>query len=171
MKAYYSGSEVSLFAVVREYVINAKERIWIEMFDFSSDEVIDILKRVKERNKSIDIRILLDMNDNNIDKWTRNGRIKRFEWADVKFGNPVYFWAYHLKLGIVDDIVLFGSANWSYSGLLKNREGIMVIDDKSVLKESEKIFLQDWNNGVDEIGKRHISLHDAMKKFIVELFR
>ena len=171
MKIYYSGNDISLFAVVREYILDAKNRIWVEMFDFSSDEVIDILKRVKARNKDLDIRILLDMNDNNIDKWTRNGRMKRFEWGDVKFCNPTYFWAYHLKLGIVDNIVLFGSANWSYSGLLKNREGIIVIDDESILKESEKVFLQDWNNGVDEVGKRRVSLHKLMEKFIVEFLR
>ena len=170
MQIYYSGEDISLFAVLREYLLGAKSRIWIEMYDFSSDEIIDLLKRVKSRKKDLDIRILLDMNDNNIDKWTRNGKLKKTEWAEVKFGNPTYFWSYHLKLAIVDDIVLFGSANWSYSGLLKNREAIMVIDDEKVLKESERIFLQDWSNGVDEVSKRRKSLHRLMEKFIVKIF-
>jgi phosphatidylserine/phosphatidylglycerophosphate/cardiolipin synthase-like enzyme len=163
---YFTGQDIGLYAVIREHLLNAEKRIWIEMYDLSSDEIIDLLKRIGEK-ANIDIRILLDLNDNNIDKWTKHGKTKQLKWGEIRFGNPNIFWAYHLKLAIIDDTIIFGSANWSYSGLIKNREAILVIQDKNILNKCTEIFLQDWQNAVTETTKKKRSiLHILMKKFI-----
>jgi len=146
---YFSGGEISLYAIVREYLSKAQKRIWLEAFSLSSEEVIDLLKRAG--SKGLDVKILLDFNSENEKLWTRNNEAKYLKWAELKFGNPDIFWTYHLKMAIVDNYVLFGSANWSYSGMIKNREGIVVFDEQNILKECERIFSEDWKNGITKL--------------------
>jgi phosphatidylserine/phosphatidylglycerophosphate/cardiolipin synthase-like enzyme len=103
--------------------------------------------------RGVDVKILLDFNTSTETEWVRDKRIKAVKWGEVRFGNPSFFWTYHLKMAIVDDVVLFGSANWSYSGMVKNREGLLVLEEPNILSECEKVFKEDWDNGLTDVQK------------------
>jgi phosphatidylserine/phosphatidylglycerophosphate/cardiolipin synthase-like enzyme len=167
---YFSGEDVGLYAVVRAYLLNAKKRIWLEMFNLCSTEIIDLLKR--EGDSDVDIRMLLDYNNENEKLWIKDGKVREPKWVKIRFGNPNMFWTYHLKMAIVDDTVLFGSANWSYSGMIKNREGLIVTDEPEIVKKCEEIFSTDWDNGLIDLRKaKKASRFFGLQKYISKLRR
>jgi phosphatidylserine/phosphatidylglycerophosphate/cardiolipin synthase-like enzyme len=174
IKIYFSGED-SLYAVIREYVKNAKRRVWAELFWLSSDEIVDLLKDAGRRG--VDVKILLDFNSTNEEEWAKGGVMKNVGWGKLRFGSPTFFWAYHLKMGIVDDVVLFGSANWSYSGMIKNREGLIVTDEPEILVRCEQIFSEDWGNGILDLrhikrrGKFHALLWNLSESLIWKVLR
>jgi hypothetical protein len=54
------------------------------------------------------------------------------------------------KLVIVDGrMCLVGSANWSESGVTRNREACLLIDSSEIAGYYQQIFQSDWNAGLD----------------------
>lgn len=51
----------------------------------------------------------------------------------------------HRKLAIVDGTKLFaGSVNWSYNGLARNEELMLIVVDPLIAKKLDEIFAEDW---------------------------
>lgn len=177
VKIFFTGEEESPYAVIASLIREAKRRIWVEMFLLKHDEIIELLKNAGRR--SVEVKILLDGNILNAGIWSLNVKAKKIDWGEIRFGNPDLFWDYHLKMAIIDDVVLFGSGNWSFSGLVKNREGLILIDEPAIVRKCEKIFTFDWMNAKKEIirekrltleGLRLRMLGRELEKFL-ELIR
>jgi phosphatidylserine/phosphatidylglycerophosphate/cardiolipin synthase-like enzyme len=51
----------------------------------------------------------------------------------------------HRKLAIVDGKRLFaGSVNWSYNGLARNEELMLLVGDPDAAQQLAQIFAEDW---------------------------
>jgi phosphatidylserine/phosphatidylglycerophosphate/cardiolipin synthase-like enzyme len=51
----------------------------------------------------------------------------------------------HRKLAIVDGKRLFASSvNWSYNGLARNEELMLLVEDPAIARKLEGIFAEDW---------------------------
>jgi len=51
----------------------------------------------------------------------------------------------HRKLAIVDGKRLFaGSVNWSYNGLARNEELMLLVEDPEIARKLDEIFAGDW---------------------------
>jgi len=80
--------------------------------------------------------------------------VKTFRRMEVRFGNPSLFQTYHLKMAIIDNSLLFGTANWTGGGLIRNREGIVLIDyEDEIVRKAVEVFEEDWRAGTTEIKK------------------
>jgi hypothetical protein len=52
--------------------------------------------------------------------------------------------------------------------MIKNREGIVVFDEQNILKECEKVFSEDWKNGITKLRgvKKRSWFNILMEKLI-----
>ena len=54
-----------------------------------------------------------------------------------------------MKLAVFDkEKVIFGSANFSYSGLKVNHEADVFINNKTIVEELTKLFEDDWQKSL-----------------------
>lgn len=119
----------------------AGESIDIEIYVFSSRDVVEALERAKSRG--VRIRIIIERNvvgDDN-DAIFRELASKGF---DVRYASKAYKLT-HSKFIIIDGKeVLVGSHNLSNSALYKNREASVIIRDSPAVADFIKAFKTDW---------------------------
>jgi phosphatidylserine/phosphatidylglycerophosphate/cardiolipin synthase-like enzyme len=124
-----------------EFIDSAEKSIDIEMYVFSSRDVVEALERAKARG--VEIRIIIERNvvgDDNEEIY-RELLAKGF---NVRFASSAYKLT-HAKIIIVDGkAVLVGSHNLSNSALYKNREASVIIRDAATLEEFGAAFATDW---------------------------
>lgn len=125
---------------------NSKISISIEMFVLSDFEVLRAIIKAKERGVNLDI--ILDPNQlNNYDseEELKKGNIK-VKWYPIDKDKKQRM---HMKLAIFDkENALFGSANFSYSGLKINHEIDVVANNKKIIDELTKMFEIDFQNSL-----------------------
>ncbi|MBU0527873.1 MAG: phospholipase D-like domain-containing protein [Candidatus Micrarchaeota archaeon] len=120
---------------------NAEESIEIEMYVFTSRDVVDELEKAK--NRGVKIRLI-------IERSTISGSNKQiFEELQAKGFNVRYasktYKLTHSKFMIIDNkSVLVGSHNFSNSALFKNREASVIITDQNTVSEFLSVFELDW---------------------------
>ncbi len=120
---------------------NAEESIEIEMYVFTSRDVVDELEKAK--NRGVKIRLI-------IERSTISGSNKQiFEELQAKGFNVRYasktYKLTHSKFMIIDNkSVLVGSHNFSNSALFKNREASVIISESSTVSEFLSVFELDW---------------------------
>jgi phosphatidylserine/phosphatidylglycerophosphate/cardiolipin synthase-like enzyme len=170
---YYSNKN-NLLAIVLQLLNKAINRIWIYAYIVNIYSILDILKL--KAKIGVDIRVLLDLNDENKRVWlNKKNEIIRYHKVNVKFGDPSKYLTYHTKMMIIDNTVLFGSANFTDSGLRRNKEVLLVIDNPLLLSEFENIFLEDWKNGVEDvkrfIKKKEVSMLTSFKEIMKRYIR
>jgi phosphatidylserine/phosphatidylglycerophosphate/cardiolipin synthase-like enzyme len=163
---YYSNKN-NLLAIVLQLLNKAINRIWIYAYILNIYSILDILKL--KAKIGVDVRVLLDLNDENKRVWlNKKNEIIRYHKVNVKFGDPEKYLTYHTKMMIIDNTVLFGSPNFTDSGLRRNKEVLLVIDNPLLLSEFENIFLEDWKNGVEDvkrfIKKKELSMLTSFKE-------
>lgn len=122
------------------FIDSAEHSIDIEMYVFSSEEVVAALQRAKDRG--VHVRIILER------RTLSNNNEETFEellvsGIDVRWASEIYKLT-HSKFIIVDDRVLVGSHNFSNSALNSNREASVILSG-SVVEEFKRIFELDWN--------------------------
>ncbi|MFH0885099.1 MAG: phospholipase D-like domain-containing protein [Candidatus Micrarchaeota archaeon] len=119
----------------------AKTSIDIEIYVFSSRDVVEALERAKSRG--VRIRIIIERNvvgDDN-DAIFRELASKGF---DIRYASSAYKLT-HAKFIIVDGKeVLVGSHNLSNSALYKNREASVIINDGATVRSFMRAFEEDW---------------------------
>jgi len=131
-------------AEILDAMSSAKERIWLEMYLFTSTEIAD--KLVEMKKKGIDVKVLLEKrveggaNMKMCDYLERGG-------VDVRWASATEFQLTHSKLIIVDGRAFVGSINLSPSALKKNREIDVLIADEKIVRELTDIFISDWEKG------------------------
>jgi phosphatidylserine/phosphatidylglycerophosphate/cardiolipin synthase-like enzyme len=129
------GSEILSF------IDSAEESIDIEVYVFTSRDVIEALERAKRRGVSIRIiiekRVIAGENNEIFRELSAKG-------FNVRFASPA-FQLTHSKFIIVDKkAVLVGSHNLSNSALFKNREASVILSDPKAAAEFVKTFETDW---------------------------
>ncbi len=120
---------------------NAEDSIEIEMYVFTSRDVVDALVDAKARG--VNIRII-------IERSTISGSNKQIfdelaaKGFNVRYASKTYKLT-HSKFMIIDNkSVLVGSHNFSNSALFKNREASVIIADHNTVSEFLSIFELDW---------------------------
>ena len=126
----YDGHEIV------EMVDAADSSIDIEVYAFTSRDIVEALERARMRG--VRIRIILDdisreMHDELLSKG-----------FNVRYA-PKAYKTTHSKIMIVDGkTLLVGSHNFSNSALYKNREASVIIADGETVKEFIEEFEIDW---------------------------
>lgn len=124
-----------------DYVRSAEESIDIEVYVFTSRDIVDELERARIRGVKVRIILERDVVGNDNDEIFAELRSKGF---DVRFASGS-FQLTHSKFIIIDGkSVLVGSHNLSNSALFKNREASVIIRDAGTASEFGEVFESDW---------------------------
>lgn len=126
----YEGHEIV------DLIDEADSTIEIEVYAFTSRDIVEALERAKMRG--VKIRIILEtINPEMHDELLYKG-------FDVRYATKAYKTT-HSKIMIVDrERILVGSHNFSNSALYKNREASVIISDMDTVKEFLEEFETDW---------------------------
>lgn len=124
-----------------DLIDGAEKSIDIEMYVFTSREIVEALMRAKYRG--VDIRIILERST------ISGSNTEIFNELASKGINIRYasesFATTHSKFIIIDSKkVLVGSHNFSNSALHKNREASVIIADYFTALDFISLFNQDW---------------------------
>jgi hypothetical protein len=88
----------------------------------------------------VDVRIILS-------QWQNSQWMERLQMAGVDTGLVRIQNGVHNKGFVVDhQRVVISSQNWSGDGVLQNRDAGVIIDNATVARYFEQIFLHDWDN-------------------------
>lgn len=124
-----------------EYLDSAEKSIDIEMYVFSSRDVVEALERAKSRGVKVRIILERDVISGENNEIRRELLSKGF---DVRFAGSAYKLT-HSKFIIVDGkAVLVGSHNLSNSALYKNREASVIIREAAIIRDFQGAFGTDW---------------------------
>ena len=126
----YEGDEII------RMIDDAETSIDIEVYAFTSRDIVDALERARFRGVSIRI-ILEKINPEMHDELLSKGFNARYA--------PGIYKTTHSKIMIVDGKkVLVGSHNFSNSALFKNREASVILTDMKTAQEFISEFEMDW---------------------------
>lgn len=118
---------------------SAQKEINVEVYVFTSKEVMLALERAVNRGVSVELILepRVDQNYETAQKLKAAGVV--IKWASISFANT------HSKLIIVDGKSTFiGSTNLSMHALELNRETAVIINDPCTASAFEKVFDSDW---------------------------
>lgn len=132
---------------------NARRKVLICIYRLTYDIYVDeILRRA---NMGVKFYIITDLknrqNGDNEDLPEHEKNIQKFLGTrniEVRSSNPRG--NMHNKYAIIDDeILIFGSMNWSYSGLTNNSESLMISHKRNDVHEFKKNFILMWKNATE----------------------
>jgi phosphatidylserine/phosphatidylglycerophosphate/cardiolipin synthase-like enzyme len=127
---------------VIELIDSADKSIDIEVYVFTSRDVIEALERAKARG--VDVRIIMEkrvMSGQNAQAFSELAA-KGFA---VRYASRIFDLT-HSKFIIIDgEAVLVGSHNLSNSALFENREASVIIRDGETLRRFQEVFESDWD--------------------------
>ena len=128
-------------ARIPELIDSAKETVDIEIYVFSSRDVVEALERARSRGVRVRIIIERDVVGDDNDAIFRELASKGFS---IRYASRAYKLT-HSKFIIVDrKAVLVGSHNLSNSALYKNREASVIIHDRRAVDEFIGAYETDW---------------------------
>ena len=126
--------------VILNAIENAKQEILISVYVLTSDDVVDALKRAKERGVKVIVLV-----DGHIKTNAEAIKILRSDGIVVRCVSKPYK-HFHAKFIIVDNrLIIVGSHNLTNSALLFNREVSVVIENKVLSSELRSIFFEDFD--------------------------
>ncbi len=123
---------------------SSKRNINISMYTFTHKEIAKRLKKAAKRGVKIEIIFDTKQNKNdrysvmkylakynNISVYTLSGLPKRHHKKGIM----------HIKAAVIDDkVVIFGSANWTYSAFKKNIEVLYMTKNYAIAKKFNREF-------------------------------
>ncbi|MDP3723973.1 MAG: phospholipase D family protein [Candidatus Omnitrophota bacterium] len=123
-----------------ELLNGAQRSIDVEMYVLTDDEVVTALERAEARG--VQVRVILDPNQSSNQKHVERLKVHGVEVKWFPVNKPAQM---HRKLAIVDGKRLFaGSVNWSYNGLARNEELMLLVEDAEIARKLDEIFAGDW---------------------------
>jgi phosphatidylserine/phosphatidylglycerophosphate/cardiolipin synthase-like enzyme len=123
-----------------ELLNRAEQTIDVEMYVLTDDEVVLALERAEARG--VQVRVILDPNQSGNQKHVERLKVHGVEVKWFPITKPAQM---HRKLAIVDGERFFaGSVNWSYNGLARNEELMLIVVDPPIAKKLDEIFSEDW---------------------------
>ncbi len=140
--------------IVRRMMKKATKRIFVMVYGFkltrSGDSKGDILAKeiVNAKKRGVETKVLLEksnfnerlniMNRHTIEYLREGGVEARFDDEDI---------ITHSKVVIIDDAVILGSTNWSYSGLEKWHNTDVLIKEKRIVEYFVNYFEEKFSKG------------------------
>lgn len=123
-----------------ELLNQAVQTIDVQMYVLTDDEMVLALERAEARG--VQVRVILDPNQSGNQKHVERLTVHGVEVKWFPVNKPAQM---HRKLAIVDSKRLFaGSVNWSYNGLARNEELMLLVEDPDLAQRLAQIFAQDW---------------------------
>jgi len=133
----YISPQDDLIEVVSRHLEKVKKRVWIAVYVFTLPFLMATL--IKKKNAGIDVRVIVSddsLNEKTVAFLRANGvRVKVWHQASGVL---------HMKLMILDDVALIGSANLTHYGLNRSLEILMEVKDQKSLRKLEKLFEGMW---------------------------
>jgi cardiolipin synthase A/B len=122
------------------FIDSAEESLQIEMYVFTSEDIVDALKRAQDRGVNVQIilerRVATGENPKHYDELLAYG-------IDIRWASYGYALT-HAKFIIADGKrVLVGSHNFSDSAMHRNREASVVLTG-NIVEEFKRVFEKDW---------------------------
>ncbi len=112
-------------------LIKAEESIHCAFYDLDVESIIGLLD---EKNKKIDVKLVVDEDNFNF--------VEHLDFAR----NAKHYALMHNKFCIIDDkIVLTGSTNPTENGVKKNNNNIIIIESEYLSENYENEFKELWN--------------------------
>ncbi len=128
------------------YIVNAKKRVYLEVYTLTEKRIIQALNESKK--KWVDVKVILEKNV----VWSSSINKKAFEslknnWVQVVYANDINYKFTHSKLFIIDDFYIIGTGNMTHSTFITNREFFILWNHNEDIKILEEIFSNDfvWN--------------------------
>ena len=124
----------------------AQSRIWVAMYVVRPDDggpVAGLLEALASaRRRGVDVRVLLDLDDQEVDKNQAAVAWLQHQGVVVVQDEPKV--TSHAKVILVDDrLALVGSHNWTRSAMTRNREVSVLVADRASIEE-----LVAWFSGI-----------------------
>ncbi len=133
--AYFAPTDMPIHAIVNA-MKSAQRSIRIATYNINVREIADVLRQRMDAGVKVELledfaHAIEDQHDQN-SVWVRLGEhpnLKKYLSPVFRGGNPQM----HNKILVVDEErVFFGSANWTYTGLVGNFENIMSVKDRAI---------------------------------------
>lgn len=144
----------------------AKEKIHAAVYMITDKKIAEALVKAKERG--VDVQIVTDkitvegmygkgrlLRERGIDVFQFNSEVKKSEAKRYYKASPLM----HNKFAIIDNKTWTGSFNWTCSANQKNRENVIILDEKEVCEKYETEFnnlkeKSSKSSNVNENGER-----------------
>ena len=128
-----------------DIINNANNYIYIPAFLITHHDISNALVKAKQRG--VEIKIILDATSIN----TRNTKYDFLRKNGVQVKTEIFAGKMHSKTMIIDDkYIIAGSMNFSNSGVNKNDENCLIIENSKLAKEYKKFFIYLWNKIPDK---------------------
>jgi len=141
------------FDVVKELMSKSTQRVFVMVYGFklseTGDTKGDVLanEMIKAKRRKVETKVLLEksnfskqlnkMNSATIQYFKENGVKARFGSKDI---------ITHSKVVIIDDVVILGATNWSYSGLEKWHNTDILIGKREIVDFFANYFEEKFNS-------------------------
>jgi DNA/RNA endonuclease YhcR with UshA esterase domain len=126
-------------------ISSAKTSLKIEMYVITSNDIFNTIDSAIKRG--VNVKVILDEHPYNMAAQaqyaykTLTSMGASVQWAPSRFTFD------HSKVMIVDDnFAIFGTSNFTYSGISQNFEADVMTKDPQIVKALEMVFSADWNN-------------------------
>nr|MDD3720354.1 phospholipase D-like domain-containing protein [Candidatus Gracilibacteria bacterium] len=163
----YNTPDKNLLKLLVEKIRNAKTRVYIEAYIFTEKDLRDAL--IKAKKSGIDVKVEMEKNvymAGNLNKNTYNELIKNN--IEVVWSDSSDYSLNHSKFFIIDDEVVLSTGNFSYSMFTKNRDFILFINDKIILKSLLENFLLDFKKERDFVYDDNLVLSPFFSREKIE---
>ncbi|ABR30106.1 phospholipase [Thermosipho melanesiensis] len=125
--AYFTEFE-DLTYVVLDFMEKSKSFLYISSYSIDKIEIVEKINKLFK--KGIDVRVILEVPNSSL----KCSVLKDYEYT-----------LHHAKFMVNDNGMLFGSANFTESGLVTGFNDIVIFDNYS--RDFKKLFLNLWNDG------------------------
>ena len=132
--------DAEVFAAVGRLLAGARERVWVEMYEFGRRDLADAL--VAGRRRGLDVRLVTDPT---VDVSRATAARLRAAGVPVRL-YPVDESVYqidHVKLLIADGAALAGGMNWGATSA-RNHDYALELHDPARVRRLAAIFQADW---------------------------
>lgn len=140
---YYTPNK-ELKSKIINYITNAKEYIYIEIYMLTEKKIIEAI--IKAHKKWIKVKIILEKDPYkafNINNKTFN-KLKKAE-IDIIWSNKNNYYLNHSKVLLIDELSIISTWNLTHSTFEKNRDFFIFTKDKNINLKLKENFLNDYN--------------------------
>ena len=125
--------------MILSFLSRAQHSIYAMIYIFTLDDIADAL--IDAASRGVDVKVLIEA-DNALIKGSEYSRLLA-NGIEVRLDANKYLM--HNKVAIIDGrIVITGSLNWSFSGVFRNNENIIVLEDPGTASEFMTEFNRLW---------------------------